>query len=79
MTGQVTTFVRHLSGSSFREHDHPEGEEILVIEGAFQDAEQRYPGGTWLQLPVGSKLEARSDNGGVVYVKTGAVPTLRSA
>ena len=78
-SGQVTTFVRYLPGSSFPEHDHPEGEEIFVIEGAFEDARGRYPGGTWLRLPAGAMLDARSDNGCVAYVKTGALHALRSA
>ena len=34
-SGQVTTFVRYLPGSSFPEHGHPEGEEIFVIKGTF--------------------------------------------
>jgi hypothetical protein len=36
-SGQVTTFVRYLPGSSFPEHDHPEGEEIFVLKGTFSD------------------------------------------
>jgi hypothetical protein len=38
----------------------------------------RFPGGTWLRLPAGSKLETHSENGCVAYLKTGALPTLRS-
>ena len=56
----------------------PGGAEFFVLEVAFEDAEGRYPGGTWLRLPAGSTLDARSANGCVAYVKTGAVPTLRS-
>jgi hypothetical protein len=57
----------------------PGGVEFFVIEGAFEDSEGRYPGGTWLRLPAGSSLDACSDNGCVAYLKTGALPTLRSA
>ena len=35
--GQVTSLVRFVPGSSFSAHDHPEGEEILVIAGVFSD------------------------------------------
>jgi hypothetical protein len=54
------------------------GAEFFVREVAFEYAEGRCPGGTWLWLPAGATLNARSANGCVVYVKTGAVPTLRS-
>ena len=30
-SGQVTSVVRYEPGSSFLAHDHPEGEEILVL------------------------------------------------
>ena len=36
-SGQVTSIVRYLPGSSFPEHGHPEGEEIFVLEGTFSD------------------------------------------
>lgn len=55
------------------------GAELFVVEGALEDADGRYPGGTWLRLPAGARLDARSENGCVVYVKTGALPSLRSA
>jgi anti-sigma factor ChrR (cupin superfamily) len=36
-TAQVTSVVRYLPGAKFPAHDHPEGEEILVLEGTFSD------------------------------------------
>lgn len=36
-SGQVTSVVRYEPDSSFPAHDHPQGEEIYVIEGVFSD------------------------------------------
>ncbi len=35
--GRVTSVVRYDPKSSFPEHDHPEGEEILVLQGSLSD------------------------------------------
>ena len=75
----VTRLERWAPGAAPGPREFSGGAEFFVIEGAFEDAEGCYPGGTWLRLPPGSTLEARSDNGCVAYVKTGALPTLRSA
>ena len=75
----VTRLERWAPGAAPGRREFPGGAEFFIIEGAIGDAEGHYPGGTWLRLPHGSHLEARSDNGCVAYVKTGAVPTLRSA
>jgi anti-sigma factor ChrR (cupin superfamily) len=36
-SGQVTSVVRYEPRSKFPAHDHPEGEEILVLDGVFSD------------------------------------------
>jgi hypothetical protein len=74
----VTRLERWAPGAAPGPRPFPGGIEVFVIEGAFEDADGRYPGGTWFRLPAGSTFEARSDNGCVAYVKTGALPTLRS-
>ena len=75
----VTRLERWAPGAAPGPREFPGGAEFFVIEGAFEDSEGRCPGGTWLRLPAGSTFDARSDNGCVAYVKTGAIPTLRSA
>jgi anti-sigma factor ChrR (cupin superfamily) len=75
----VTRLERWAPGTAPGPREFPGGAEFFVIEGAFEDAEGHYPGGTWLRLPAGMMLDARSKNGCVAYVKTGALPTLRSA
>jgi len=74
----VTRLERWAPETSAGVHEFPGGAEIFVVEGAFEDSDGRYAGGTWLRLPAGSKQAARTDNGCVLYVKTGALPTLRS-
>jgi hypothetical protein len=75
----VTRLERWAPGAEPGPRRFTDGVEFFVIEGAFQDDLGRYPGGTWLRLPAGSTLDAISENGCVAYVKTGALPSLRSA
>jgi hypothetical protein len=49
--GPVTSLVRYAPGGVFRAHAHPEGEEILVLEGELCDEHGRYPEGTWIRSP----------------------------
>ena len=35
--GRVTSVVRYEPGSRFPSHPHPDGEEILVLDGVFSD------------------------------------------
>jgi hypothetical protein len=74
----VTRLERWAPGAVPGPRVFPGGAEFFVIEGAFEDALGRYPGGTWLRLPAGGTLDARSANGCVAYLKTGALPSLRS-
>jgi hypothetical protein len=74
----VTRLERWAAGAAPGPREFPGGVELFVIEGAIHDDLGRYPGGTWLRLPAGSTFDAVSDNGCVAYVKTGALPGLRS-
>ncbi len=67
--GQVTSVVRYEPGSSFPEHDHPEGEEILVLEGVFSDHQGDWPAGTYLLNPEGFRHAPSSEPGCVLLVK----------
>src|SRR3546814_2278419 len=40
---RVTSIVRYDPSSSFRAHGHPQGEEILVLDGVFSDEHGDYP------------------------------------
>jgi anti-sigma factor ChrR (cupin superfamily) len=52
-------------------HDHPNGEEIYVVEGDLQDEYGHYPAGTWLRQPPGSRHAPGSVSGCTLYLKAG--------
>ena len=63
--------VRWAPGTQFKRHAHWGGEEILVLDGTFQDENGVYPKGTWLRNPHMSAHTPYSDDGALIYVKTG--------
>jgi anti-sigma factor ChrR (cupin superfamily) len=67
--GHTTSIVRYDPGSSFSAHKHPQGEEILVLEGVFSDQHGNYPAGTYLRNPPGSSHVPFSEKGCVLLVK----------
>lgn len=66
--------VRWAPDTVFHPHRHPGGEEILVLDGVFQDEQGTYPAGTWLRNPPGSVHRPWSDGGCTIWVKTGHLP-----
>lgn len=68
-SGQVTSVVRYEPRSTFPAHDHPDGEEILVLEGVFSDEHGDWPVGTFLLNPEGFRHSPFSQNGCVLFVK----------
>ena len=68
-SGQVTSVVRYEPMSKFPAHDHPEGEEILVLEGVFSDEHGDWGAGTYLLNPEGFSHAPFSDPGCVLFVK----------
>ncbi len=68
-SGRVTSLVRYDPKSSFAEHDHPEGEEILVLKGTFSDEHGDYPTGTYLLNPPGFRHAPLSRKGCTIFVK----------
>jgi len=66
-----TALVKWLPGTTFHQHSHPGGEEILVLDGVFEDEQGTYPKGTWLRNPPGSVHTPFSTGGGLIFVKTG--------
>lgn len=68
---ESVALVRWQPGTNFSQHQHWGGEEILVLEGTFQDEHGDYPQGSWIRSPHGSVHEPFSDEGCLIYVKTG--------
>ncbi|QLC23071.1 cupin [Parasphingopyxis sp. CP4] len=71
---ESVALVRWEPGTRFSGHRHWGGEEILVLEGVFQDEHGDYPAGTWLRNPHLSEHHPFSDEGCLIYVKTGHLP-----
>lgn len=67
--GPVTSIVKYEAGGKFRTHSHPQGEEILVLDGEFCDDHGRYPAGTYLLNPDGTEHAPFSDNGCTLLVR----------
>jgi anti-sigma factor ChrR (cupin superfamily) len=72
--GPVTSLVRYAPGGAFPEHAHPEGEEILVLDGVFSDEHGDYPAGTFLMNPPGSRHSPRSQPGCTLFVRLRQCP-----
>lgn len=73
-SGQVTSVVRYEPRSRFPAHDHPEGEEIFVLEGIFSDEHGDWPAGTYLLNPEGFRHAPFSEPGCVLLVKLRQFP-----
>ncbi|NEZ55720.1 cupin domain-containing protein [Adonisia turfae] len=69
-TEQVA-LVKWAPGTTFQQHHHWGGEEIFVLEGTFADEQGVYPQGTWLRNPPDSVHMPFSEEGCLMYVKTG--------
>jgi anti-sigma factor ChrR (cupin superfamily) len=72
--GRATSIVRYAPGSHFPPHQHPSGEEILVLSGTFSDEDGDYPTGWYLRNPPGSSHQPFSDEGTVIFVKLWQMP-----
>lgn len=68
---EQVALVRWQPGTRFTRHRHWGGEEILVLEGVFEDEHGRYPAGSWIRSPDQSEHTPFSTEGCLIYVKTG--------
>ena len=73
-SGRVTSLVRFDAGARFPAHDHPDGEEILVLDGTFSDEFGDHPKGTFLLNPEGTRHEPYSKLGCLLLVKLRQYP-----
>ena len=67
--GHATSVVRYAAGARFNRHEHPLGEEILVLDGTFSDETGDYGPGTYLRNPPGSAHAPFSESGCTLLVK----------
>lgn len=66
---RATSIVRYAKGSAFPEHTHTGGEEILVLDGTFQDEHADYPAGTYFRNPPGTAHSPAAKDGCVIFVR----------
>lgn len=71
---RATSIVRYAPGSSFPEHRHPGGEEILVLSGTFSEDGAHHPAGWYLRNPPGSAHRPCTDQGAIIFVKLWQMP-----
>lgn len=71
---EQVVLLKIVPGIRFDRSLYPLGVELYVLSGAFADARGSYPAGTWLRNPVGLEASSRSDEGCVMYLKTGHLP-----
>src|SRR5690606_22323349 len=67
--GHATSIVRYDPGASFHGHNHPLGEEILVLEGTFSDETGDFHAGTYFRIPSGLVHAPFSNEGCIIRVK----------
>jgi anti-sigma factor ChrR (cupin superfamily) len=64
--------VRWAPSTQFTTHRHLGGEEILVLDGVFEDEHRAYPKGSWLRSPhLSAHTPFTGPAGALIYVKTG--------
>lgn len=72
---RATSIVRYAPHSFFPRHQHPGGEEILVLDGTFSEGGQDYPAGWYLRNPPGSSHQPSSGEGAIIFVKLRQMPS----
>jgi anti-sigma factor ChrR (cupin superfamily) len=76
---RATSLVRYAPASTFPSHNHPGGEEILVLEGEFAEGDQRFPAGWYMRNPPGSSHQPASAHGALLFVKLWQMPAHNTA
>lgn len=66
---RATSIVRYAPGSAFPSHVHSGGEEILVLEGTFQDEHGDYPAGSYFRNPPGTAHKPAAKDGCTIFVR----------
>ena len=66
---RASSIVRYEPNTSFAQHAHDGGEEILVLDGCFSDEKGDYSAGMYLRNPPGSQHAPFSKDGCTLFVK----------
>lgn len=68
---EVVSLISCEPGVVFPESLYPGGEEVLVLDGALDDAQSLHKKGAWIRNPPGSSQRYHSAGGCLFYLKTG--------
>lgn len=68
-SGHATSIVKYDAGAKFTAHNHPLGEEILVLSGIFSDETGDFPAGSYFRNPKGFMHAPYSIGGCELLVK----------
>ncbi|MBO6510860.1 MAG: cupin domain-containing protein [Roseibium sp.] len=69
---ESVALVRWAPNTQFNGHRHWGGEEILLLDGVFNDEHGSYPAGTWIRSPhMSEHTPFTGPEGALIYVKTG--------
>ncbi len=71
---RATSIVRYAPESYFPRHQHPGGEEVLVLAGTFSEGDAHYPAGWYMRNPPGSGHQPFSKEGALIFVKLWQMP-----
>lgn len=66
---RATSIVRYAPRSAFPRHTHGGGEEIVVLDGVFQDEHGDYPAGSYFRNPPGTSHVPASRDGCTIFVR----------
>ena len=67
---RATSLVKYSPQTIFPEHQHPSGEEILVLSGVFiENSNTHYPAGWYMRNPHNSRHTPSSEEGALIFVK----------
>jgi hypothetical protein len=66
---RATSIVRYAPHSLFPRHTHGGGEEIVVLDGVFQDEHGDYPAGSYFRNPPGTSHVPASKDGCTIFVR----------
>jgi anti-sigma factor ChrR (cupin superfamily) len=69
-SARATSLVRYLPQTIFPKHQHPSGEEILVLSGVFtENSTTHFPAGWYMRNPHNSSHIPSSEEGALIFVK----------
>lgn len=72
--GTVRALLRFAAGKGYPSHRHPEGEEVFVLDGVYQDFETEYGAGSYLYYPPNSEHAPTSPTGCTILVMSPKPP-----